>query len=77
MLKISWPKWLFKYCKNDSSGKWSDPGNFLKARFVIVRCQKYVKKEYIEMTKKNLPWDIKECPRLLHFPLLLSINQHS
>ena len=28
---------------------------FLKARFVIFRCQKYVKKGYIEMTKKNLP----------------------
>ena len=25
---------------------------FLKARFVIFRCQKYVKKGYIEMTKK-------------------------
>ena len=23
------------------------------------------------MTKKNLPWDFKKCPRLLHFPLLL------
>ena len=22
---------------------WSDPRNFLKARFVIFRCQKYVK----------------------------------
>ena len=31
MLKISWPKYLFKYCENDSSGKWSNPGNFLKA----------------------------------------------
>ena len=68
MLKISWPKQLFKIClrlvvlnnylniaKNDSSGKQTDPGNFLKARFVIFRCQKYVKKGYIEMTKKNLP----------------------
>ena len=25
---------------------------FLKARFVIFRCQKYVKKGYMEMTKK-------------------------
>ena len=33
---------LFKV--SDSSVKWSDPGNFLKARFVIFRCQKYVKK---------------------------------
>ena len=27
-----------------SSAKWSNPGNFLKARFVIFRCQKFVKK---------------------------------
>ena len=27
-----------------SSVKWSNPGNFLKARFVVFRCQKYVKK---------------------------------
>ena len=33
---------LFKV--SDSSVKWSAPGNFLKARFVIFRCQKYVKK---------------------------------
>ena len=38
-----------------SSEKKSCPGNFLKARFVIFRCQKYVKKGQIEMTKKNLP----------------------
>ena len=25
---------------------------FLKSRFVIFRCQKYVKKGYMEMTKK-------------------------
>ena len=29
----------------------SDPGDFLKAQFVIFRCQKYVKKGYIEMRK--------------------------
>ena len=33
---------LFKI--SDSSVKVSDPGDFLKARFVIFRCQKYVKK---------------------------------
>ena len=32
------------YKKNDSSGKQSDPGNFLKSRFVIFRSQKYVKR---------------------------------
>ena len=34
-----------------SSVKWSDPGDFLNARFVIFKCQKYVKKGYMEMTK--------------------------
>ena len=38
--------------KNDSSGKQSDPGNFFKGSICNFRCQKYVKKEYIEMTKK-------------------------
>ena len=38
--------------KNDSSGKQIDPKNFLKSQLVIFRCQKYVKKGYIEMTKK-------------------------
>ena len=33
---------LFKI--SDSSVKVCDPGDFLKARFVIFRCQKYVKK---------------------------------
>ena len=33
---------LFKV--SDSSVKWSDPGDFLNARFVIFRSQKYVKK---------------------------------
>ena len=27
-----------------SSVKWSDPGDVLKAQFVIFRCQKYVRK---------------------------------
>ena len=26
-----------------SSVKWSDPGDFLRAQFVVFRCQKYVK----------------------------------
>ena len=34
-----------------SSVKWSDPGEFLKAQFVIFRCQKYVKKGYMEIRK--------------------------
>ena len=43
---------------------------FLKARFVIFRCQKYVKKEYMEMTKKIYLEPFKKCPGLLYFPLL-------
>ena len=34
-----------------SGVKWSNPGDFLKAQFVIFRCQKYVKKGYMEMRK--------------------------
>ena len=33
-------------------GNGATPAHFLKARFVIFRYQKYVKKEHIEMTKK-------------------------
>ena len=36
----------------NSSVKWSDPRNFLKARFVIFRCQKYVKKGTWKWQKK-------------------------
>ena len=32
---------------------------FLKSRFVIFRCQKYVKKGYMEM-KNKLPGDFKK-----------------
>ena len=52
-----------------SSVKWSDPGKFLKSRFVIFRCQKYVKKGNGN-DKKNLPWDFKKCPGSLHFTIL-------
>ena len=34
-----------------SSLKWWNPGDVLKTQFVIFRCQKYVKKGYIEMRK--------------------------
>ena len=43
---------------------------FLKPRFVIFRCQKYVKKEYIEMTKKIYLETLKKCPGSLCFTLL-------
>ena len=38
--------------KNDSNGKQSDPGNFLKSQFVIFQVSKIYKKGYMEMTKK-------------------------
>ena len=34
---------------------------FLKARFVIFRCQKYVKKGHIELTKKIYLETLKKC----------------
>ena len=37
---------LFKVVENRAAQE-----TFLKARFVIFRCQKYVKKGYMEMTK--------------------------
>ena len=40
---------------------------FLKSRFVILRCQKYVKKGYMEMTKK-LPGDFKKVSWVGPFP---------
>ena len=52
MLKISWPKELFKFCVYYSSVKWSHSGNFLKSQFVIFRCQKYVKEGTWKRQKK-------------------------
>ena len=43
--------WPFKYYLYDSNVKYCDLKDFLKAQFVFFRCQKYVKKRYIEMTK--------------------------
>ena len=42
---------------------------FFRAQFVIFRCQKYVKKGYIEMTKKIYLETLKQCSRSLCFPL--------
>ena len=42
----------------------------LKSRFLTFRCQKCVKKGYIEMTKKFYLETFKKCPGPLHFPLL-------
>ena len=44
---------LFKV--SDSGGKWSNPGNFLKARFVIFGCQKICKKRVHRNDQKKLP----------------------
>ena len=51
----------------------SNPGDFLKAQFVIFRCQKYVKKTVHGNGKINLPWAFKNCPRCLYFTLLCTI----
>ena len=36
--------WTFKYYVYNSNVKYCDLKDFLKAQFVIFRCQKYVKK---------------------------------
>ena len=48
--KNNLPK-AFKCYVYDSNVKYCDLKDFLKAQFVIFRCQKYVKKGYLEMTK--------------------------
>ena len=45
--------------------------DFLRPQFVVFRCQKYVKKGYIEMTKKCYLEFFKKYPGSLSFPLLL------
>ena len=52
------------------AGNGATKETFLKSRFVIFRCQKYVKKGYMEMTKKIYLETLKKCPGLVHFPLL-------
>ena len=59
---------LFKV--SDSSVKSSDPGYFLKARFVIFKVLKICKKGYMEMTKKIYLETLK-CPGSLDFTLLV------
>ena len=56
-----------------SSVKWSDPGDFLKAQFVIFRCQKYVKKRVHRNEKMNLLCAFKKCSGSLHFTLLSAV----
>ena len=45
-----------------SSMKQSDPENSLKAQFVIFRCQKYVKKGYMEMGEQPYLGPLKNAP---------------
>ena len=71
---ISGPKQLFKYCKNDSSGKQSDLGSLLNASINNFSGLKYIKRGYIEMTKKIYLVTFEKCPRSLCFPLLFSFK---
>ena len=48
---------LFKLVENRAAQE-----TFLKARFVIFRCQKYVKKGYMEMTKTIYLEPLKSVP---------------
>ena len=45
--------------------------HFSRSQFVFFRCQKYVRKGYIEMRKKIYLESLKKCARSLHFPLLV------
>ena len=56
---------MFSVVENEATQK-----TFLKSQFVIFRCQKYVKKGYMEMTKTIYLETLKKCPGSLHFPLL-------
>ena len=46
------------------------PSVLFRISSVIFRCQKYVKKGYIEMTKKIYLEPLKKCPGSLCFTLL-------
>ena len=66
---------IFLLCH--SSVKWSNPGDFLKAQFVIFSCQKYVKKGYREMRKWIYLVPLKNvlgCP-ILHYSDLGQIGE--
>ena len=58
-----------------SSMKQSDPENSLKAQFAIFRCQKYVKKGYMEMGEQLYFEPLKSVPgrSILHY----SHNMHT
>ena len=60
--KIGWPNIY------DSNVKYCDLKDFLKAQFTIFRCQKYVKKRYMEMGEQLYlePWKSVLCRSILH-----------
>ena len=49
---------------------------FLRPESVIFKCQKYVRKWYIEMTKKNYYEIFKKCTGSLCFPLLKTVYSY-
>ena len=53
----------------DSNVKYCDLKDFLKTQFVIFRCQKYVKKGYVEMGEQlHLePWKSVLGRSILHY----------
>ena len=70
---------LNNYLNIASSKKQSDPRDFLKARFVIFRCQnmwKYVKKRVHGKGGTTLPWALKKCTRSLYFTLLIKYFEY-
>ena len=59
----------------DSNVKYCDLKDFLKAQFVIFRCQKYVKKGTWKWETEftlSPPREFPGCPRSLYFTLLFS-----
>ena len=63
-------KWIYL----DSNVKYCDLKDFLKAQFVIFRCQnmwKYVKKRVHGKGGTPLSWALKKCTRSLYFTLLV------
>ena len=54
----------------NSNVKYCDLEDFLKAKFVDFRCQKYVKKRVPGNEGDSLPGARKKCPRSLYFTLL-------
>ena len=73
----------------NSSVKWSDPGNFLKARFVIFRCQKYPKKGTWKWQKKftlrlgvlgrsilHYSGEVSPCQKDLKSPIITKVQEN-